>query len=44
MDEYYEDDDYSLDDNNFNVGISKEQILNFFILFIFLLFYIQFLY
>ena len=31
MDEYYEDDDYSLDDNNFNVGISKEQILNFFI-------------
>ena len=31
MDEYYEDDDYSLDDNNFNIGISKEQILNFFI-------------
>ena len=31
MDEYYENDDYSLDDNNFNIGISKEQILNFFI-------------
>ena len=31
MDEYYEEDDYSFDENNFNIGISKEQILNFFI-------------
>jgi len=31
MDDYFEDDNYSFEENKINIGISKEQILNFFI-------------